>query len=246
MNELALFAGAGGGILGGKLIGWKTVCAVEQEPYVASVLIARQNEGILVPFPIWDDVCTFDGTAWRGIIDVVSGGFPCQDISSAGRGKGINGRKSSMWYEMHRIIGEVLPKYAFIENSPNLRGKGLVTILQGLDEIGYNAAWDVVSAKEYGANHERKRMWILAKQKENNRNISYPDLPQRKRRGVSCGGQKKHSHNGVETWWETSPPLDRVDDGVAARMDRLKAIGNGQVPIVAASAFCRLKQRLEN
>ena len=88
MNELALFAGAGGGILGGKLLGWRTVCAVEWEPYPASVLCARQNDGILAPFPIWDDVQTFDGHPWRGIVDVVSGGFPCQDISTAGGGGG--------------------------------------------------------------------------------------------------------------------------------------------------------------
>ena len=86
MNELALFAGAGGGILGGKLLGWRTVCAVEWEQYPACVLAARQNDGLLPPFPIWDDVQTFDGKPWRGIVDVVSGGFPCQDISAAGRG----------------------------------------------------------------------------------------------------------------------------------------------------------------
>ena len=86
MNELALFAGAGGGILGGHLLGWRTVCAVEWEPYPASVLVARQNDGILPPFPVWDDVQTFDGRPWRGLVDVVSGGFPCQDISAAGGG----------------------------------------------------------------------------------------------------------------------------------------------------------------
>jgi len=86
MNELALFAGAGGGILGGKLLGWRTVCAVEWEAYPASVLCARQNDGLLPPFPVWDDVQTFDGKPWRGIVDVVSGGFPCQDLSVAGGG----------------------------------------------------------------------------------------------------------------------------------------------------------------
>jgi len=86
MNELALFAGAGGGILGGHLLGWRTVCAVEWEAYPASVLVARQNDKILPLFPIWDDVQTFDGKPWRGIVDVVSGGFPCQDISVAGGG----------------------------------------------------------------------------------------------------------------------------------------------------------------
>ncbi len=92
MNELALFAGAGGGILGGHLLGWRTICAVEINPYAASVLCARQNEGLLSPFPIWDDVCTFDGRPWRGRVDVVSGGFPCQDISVAGKGAGIGGQ----------------------------------------------------------------------------------------------------------------------------------------------------------
>ena len=89
MNELALFAGAGGGILGGHLLGWRTVCAVEWEQYPASVLCARQNDGLLPPFPIWDDVQNFDGKPWRGIVDVVSGGFPCQDISAAGTGGGL-------------------------------------------------------------------------------------------------------------------------------------------------------------
>jgi len=89
LNELALFAGAGGGILGGKLLGWRTVCAVEWEAYPASVLCARQNDGLLPPFPIWDDVQTFDGKPWAGIVDVISGGFPCQDISSAGGGQAL-------------------------------------------------------------------------------------------------------------------------------------------------------------
>jgi DNA (cytosine-5)-methyltransferase 1 len=87
LNELSLFAGAGGGILAGRLLGWRTVCAVEWEPYPASVLCARQNDGILPPFPIWDDIQTFDGRPWRGIVQVVSGGFPCQDISAAGGGQ---------------------------------------------------------------------------------------------------------------------------------------------------------------
>ena len=76
MNELALFAGAGGGMLAGTILGWRTVCAVEIEPYCASVLIQRQNDGILPPFPIWDDIRTFNGRPWRGIVDVVSGGYP--------------------------------------------------------------------------------------------------------------------------------------------------------------------------
>lgn len=96
MNELALFAGAGGGILGGHLLGWRTVCAVEINPYCREVLKARQDDKALKPFPIWDDVCTFDGLPWRGCVDVISGGFPCQDISIAGGGAGLAGDRSGL------------------------------------------------------------------------------------------------------------------------------------------------------
>ena len=120
LRELALFAGAGGGLLGSKLLGWKTVCAVEIDEYARNVLIARQNDGSLEPFPIWDDVRAFRGEPWRGPIDVVSGGFPCQDVSTAGRHEGITGEKSGLWKEMARIISEVQPRYAFVENSSNL------------------------------------------------------------------------------------------------------------------------------
>jgi hypothetical protein len=84
MNELALFAGAGGGLLGSSLLGWTTVGAVEIEKYPRDVLLQRQRDGLLDDFPVWDDVCTFDGKPWRGAVDVLSGGFPCQDISAAG------------------------------------------------------------------------------------------------------------------------------------------------------------------
>ena len=97
MRELHLFAGAGGGILGGMLLGHTTVGAVEIEPYCRRVLLQRQRDGILPKFPIWDDVCTFDGKPWRGKVDVVCGGFPCQDISVAGKGTGITGERSGLW-----------------------------------------------------------------------------------------------------------------------------------------------------
>ena len=161
MNELALFAGAGGGILGGHLLGWTTVCAVEWEPYPTSVLITRQNDGILPPFPIWDDVRTFDGRPWRGRVDVVSGGFPCQDISAAGKGAGIDGERSGMWHHMARIIGEVRPRYVFVENSPILTSRGLGRVLGDLAALGYDAEWGVLGAVDAGAPHKRDRIWIV-------------------------------------------------------------------------------------
>ena len=162
MNELALFAGAGGGILGGKLLGWRTVCAVEWDAYARDVLVARQNDGCLEAFPIWDDVQTFDGKPWRGRVDVVSGGFPCQDISAAGKGAGIEGERSGMWKHMARIIGEVLPQFVFVENSPMLVGRGLAVVLADLAEMGYDARWGVLGAIDAGAPHKRDRIWIVA------------------------------------------------------------------------------------
>jgi len=236
VNELALFAGAGGGILGGHLLGWRTVCAVEWEPYAASVLVQRQNDGILPPFPIWDDVQTFDGKPWRGIVDVVSGGFPCQDISAAGKGAGIDGERSGMWREMARIIREVRPRYAFVENSPMLVTRGLERVLADLTSMGYDSRWGVISAADIGANHRRERIWIYARLGDS----KSPRFPTR----ITGQGQRQSwgTSFGSSQWWETEPNVDRVADGVAARVDRLKAIGNGQVPAVAATAWKLLSE----
>jgi DNA (cytosine-5)-methyltransferase 1 len=162
MNELALFAGGGGGILGGHMLGWRTVCAVEYAAYPRSVLLARQRDGMLPRFPVWDDVRTFDGKPWRGHVDVVSGGFPCQDISVAGKGDGLDGERSGLWSEMARIIGEVQPRFAFVENSPMLTSRGLDRVLADLSTLGYDAVWGVVGADDAGAPHRRERIWILA------------------------------------------------------------------------------------
>ncbi len=161
MNELELFAGAGGGILGSILLGHRTVCAVECDAYARSVLLARQNDGTFPPFPVWDDVRTFDGRPWHGIVDVVSGGFPCQDISVAGKGAGLDGERSGLWSEMARIIGEVRPCYAYIENSPALIVRGLNRVLADLAALGFDARWGVLGASDVGAPHRRERVWIL-------------------------------------------------------------------------------------
>ena len=265
MNELALFAGAGGGILGGHLLGWRTVCAVEWEPYAASVLVARQNDGVLPPFPIWDDVCTFDGNPWQGIVDVVSGGFPCQDISVAGRGAGIEGERSGLWSEMSRIIGEVRPRFVLVENSPALTHRGGVRVIADLASMGYVCKWGVVGASDVGAPHKRERVWIVAhadsmrkpqpqggKQDQRRRisdsGESLADANRLHEQGVFSGVTDSKKWAGPEhrpfgpcsngrKWWHLEPDVGRVANGMAARVDRLKAIGNGQVPAVAATAF---------
>jgi len=233
MNELALFAGAGGGILGGHLLGWRTVCAVEWEPYPASVLCARQNDGLLPPFPIWDDIQTFDGRPWAGIVDVVSGGFPCQDISAAGKGAGIDGERSGMWGEMARVICEVRPRFVFVENSPMLTSRGLGTVLGDLASMGFDARWGVLGAADVEAPHKRDRIWIVAHAKHlrcnqrESRNTATEIKPWSEYRLES------HRRPGLYP----TPRVCRMADGVAARVDRLKAIGNGQVSLCAATAW---------
>jgi DNA (cytosine-5)-methyltransferase 1 len=303
MNELALFAGAGGGILGGHLLGWRTVCAVEFAPYARDVLVSRQNDGSLPPFPVWDDVRTFDGRPWRGVVDVVSGGFPCQDISCAGKGVGITGERSGLWGEMARIIGEVRPRYALVENSPMLVGRGLGVVLGDLAAMGYDARWGVLGACDAGAPHRRERIWIVAESSSwrryrlrqiTRRDISpdclpadalpggyeagdvadarglrfdaggageplsrlgvdgeaaavadAEDAPHVRGIGELChhkrpsGGRNDNASGGGGNvgWWQSEPDVGRVADGVAARVDRLHAIGNGQVPSVVRLAW---------
>jgi len=289
MNELALFAGAGGGILGGHLLGWRTVCAVEWEPYPASVLCARQNDGFLPPFPIWNDIQTFDGRPWRGIVDVVSGGFPCQDISAAGKGAGIDGERSGMWREMARVVSEVRPQFVFVENSPMLVTRGLERVLGDLTSLGYDTRWTVMGAADVGAPHQRDRIWIVAhtsdqglwscgrgdgsqfktenrgrdnQQERSGTNVEFAeigessDLEKEISNATSIRlqrqGQFKQSINTTQDgdrqaskfvnvrecdFWATEPDVGRVVDGVAARVDRLKAIGNGQVSEVARRAW---------
>ena len=272
LRELALFAGAGGGILGGHLLGWRTICAVEWAAYPAAVLAARQDDGFLPPFPIWSDVQTFDGKPWRGRVDVVSGGFPCQDISAAGKGAGIDGERSGMWSHMARIIGEVQPVFVYVENSTMLTSRGLGRVLGDLAALGYDAEWMCLSAAECGANHQRDRIWILAH--SNGLRQLQPQGRKQDERGrsgdggqdvanSSCvneqGEQSSSTYQEKRTGqeqrslgscgygfgqWPVEPDVGRVVDGMAARTDRLKAIGNGQVPRVAATAFLELYRRI--
>src|SRR3972149_1861764 len=240
LNELALFAGAGGGVLASTLLGWRTVCAVELDPYCASVLAQRQNDRFLPTFPIWDDVRTFDGKPWNGLIDVVSGGFPCQDISIANvTATGISGSRSGLWQQLARIIGEVRPYFVFVENSPILTSRGLGRVLGDLAKMGYNARWGVFSACTFGASHTRARLFLLA----------YSSRIRYKRCRETClSSTKRPSNNRPQirslrcqahrySWWNSEPNLDRVANGLAARLDRVKALGNGQVPVCAAMAF---------
>ena len=313
LREMHLFAGAGGGILGGMLLGHRPVCAVEIDEFCREVLKQRQRDGILPEdMEIFGDIREFDGTPWRGKVDVIAGGFPCQDISAAGRGKGIHGERSSLYFELVRIVREIRPRYVFLENSPMLVNRGLDVVLGEMAQLGFDAAWTVLSAADCGANHLRKRIWILADAvgigidtrrtepaglrgaaRADGSGASVADSistgleghtrhgedidgqgrlapePQRSARtGGLCGGSGSCERRNTECglggmadglaprldcdylvgpdWWEEEPEIPRVTIGQFSRTHRLKALGNGQVPRVAAAAWTILERTLRN
>ena len=236
MNELALFAGGGGSILAGKLLGWRTICAVEIDAGARRILLSRQRDGIIEPFPIWDDVRTFDGKPWNGSIDVVTGGFPCQDISQCGHGSGIDGARSGLWVEMARIVREIRPKFVFVENSPMLTSRGLGRVLGDLAGMGFNARWGVFRASSIGAAHNRPRIYILAY--SDSAELESLDIQKHK-----IIDQKESRRRQFARAIDAAIPADdyssmpRDPDVLARGMDGLKATGNGWVPVVAARAW---------
>ena len=161
MNELALFAGTAGCLLGARLAGHKVIAAVENEPYCIEVLLRRQEDGSLDPFPIWDDIRSFDGKPWNGIVDVVSAGFPCQPFSQAGQQRGEDDHRN-LWPDTARIIGEVRPRTVLLENTPGLLRIYGSVVLSDLSRLGYDCRWGTISARSAGAPHLRKRWWCVA------------------------------------------------------------------------------------
>ena len=256
MYELELFAGAGGGILGKNLLGFRTVGAVEIEPYCRRVLLQRQRDLCCPMFPIWDDVKTFriDNEECRAYIEwlctirdklTISGGFPCQDISASGKGRGITGRKSGLWFEMARIIGEIRPAFAFVENSPMLATRGLEGVLASLAEMGYDAKWCVLGAGHLGYPIKRDRLWILGKHQSHNGRLDDSG-----NRQGSSAARYLWSAETIAGMSDADPArlvadglAGRTPDGVAHAVDRVRAAGNGQVPAVAALAWRILSNR---
>lgn len=164
MNGISCFAGVGGLDLAlREAAGVRTVCYVEIDPYCQEVLQKRMQEGWLHHAPIWGDILTFDGRPWNGKVDCVFGGFPCQDISVAGKGAGIKeGTRSGLWFELLRVVGEVRPQFVFLENVSAITHRGLDTVLAGLAEAGYDALWIDLRASDVGAPHRRERWFCLA------------------------------------------------------------------------------------
>lgn len=219
IRELSLFTGVGCGILGTSLVNTIPVCSVEINDYCNSVLKQRQNDGVFPMFPMFKDVKTFNGASWRGEVDLVSGGFPCQPFSSAARGRN---NAEDLSGEMLRIVGETNTPLVFAEN---VSKRIINDVCDNLEQMGYCTKALSLGAKDLGADHIRKRYWLLA------HSNSYGKL--------LCGEYAKTfgSKKLQTSFWGSSPRESRMAYGTSSRMERLRATGNGQVPIVAATAF---------
>lgn len=179
MNGLALCAGVGGLERGieSVLRGSRTVCYVEGETYPAAVLASKMEAGSIPKAPIWSNVRTFDGTPWRQKVSFISGGFPCQPYSKAGKQLGANDPRD-LWPDFARIIGEVRPHFIFLENVPNVVKWALPTVLKDLSKMGYDAAWCVVAASEVGAPHKRSRWFLFGYSNDATKHAMRFDEPQ--------------------------------------------------------------------
>ena len=243
MKVLDLFSGIGGFSLGLERAGMETVafCEIDKK---AQLVLQKHWPNV----PIFEDVSTLSAKDIDGPIDIICGGFPCQDISTAGKGAGLAGERSGLWFQFHRLIKEIKPKYAIIENVSALRSRGLDQVLRSLSEIGYDAEWHCIPATAVGAPHQRDRIWIIAyPNNQGEPTCSFNDeasgLSQSSRDEVAqslCKGlegqrfasriQSELSKASGDYWRQNTPSPIRVVDGVPNRVDRLKQLGNAVVP----------------
>jgi DNA (cytosine-5)-methyltransferase 1 len=257
MNGLDLFSGIGG--LTMALSPWVVpVAYCENDRFAQGVILSRIFDMSLPDAPIWDDVRTLKGGSLSAEIDILYGGFPCQDISVAGHGIGLEGKRSGLYWELYRLVQETNPSFVFLENVPAIRTRGLEIVVQSLTELGYDCRWTIVSAAEVGAQHERKRWFLLAHAHakrpfldQDSLEISNSDskalwLKPWRRIGKSRKLSQINSQNG-DGWfaaWTSQgafkPRVSRAGNGIPFAVDRDKALGNAVVPVQAREAFKRL------
>jgi len=160
MYGLDLFSGIGGITL--SLQGYvRPVAYCENDRYAQCVLLSRMSDRSLPLAPIWDDVRTLHGSMLPPV-DIIYGGFPCQDISVAGRGEGLGGERSGLFFEIIRLVGEIRPRFVFLENVAAITVRGAERVVGELCRLRYDCRWGILSAADVGANHRRARWWLLA------------------------------------------------------------------------------------
>ena len=334
LNGLSLFSGyAGIDIALSEYV--RPIMYCEIEKYPQGILISRMDEGSIPFAPIWNDVASLDGKKLKGLVDIIYGGFPCQDISVAGKGVGLEGKRSGLFFEIVRLAREINPTFLFLENVPAIRTRGALAVQQELSKLGYDTRWTTLSAAEIGANHKRERWFCLATNtkrikiwKQSGRSTreirknstelgdngkqgfmantmckrlerqwessgiqselfgfdgSSENLPDSDRTGLSKKGAKLETagtsgndlqrdekvsnancsglcgqtdatekesnervgqdHRGTmpspfnSDWWTIEPNVGRVVNGVKFRVDRIKALGNGVVPLQVKTAY---------
>ena len=234
MKVLDLFSGIGGFSLGLERAGMETVAFCEFDEHARKVLKKHWPD-----VPIHNDVRELDGKQYRGSVDVVCGGFPCQDLSTAGKQAGFDGERSSLYREMLRIISECMPKYAIFENVTGLLsgdgGRWFARFLYDLAEVGYDAEWHCIPASELGAHHHRDRVWIIAypnSQGLQGISLGRDSQPAGKRIITGSILDRVHGKADAELCFAESH-LGRKADGIPRRVDRLKCLGNAIVPQIA-------------
>lgn len=283
MNYIDLFSGIGGFALGAYWAGWRfdRHYFSEIDPWCCKLYQQRFPEAI----PLGDikgidgrrlvsDTKRHDdaqnesrrgeerrtdsqGTDCFGERWIISGGFPCQDISTAGKGAGITGARSGLWFEYARLIGEIRPRYAIMENVGALTRRGLDRVLGSLAEIGYDAEWSDIRASDVGAPHRRERIWIVAYPSRDGRReigtwehtASSEKVADPNNQGLQRRYERGERFRELPPWssgeaytggWESEPRIRRVAHGVQQRVDRLKGLGNAIVPQIAEMIFRQL------
>lgn len=174
MNGLDLFSGIGGISLA--LDQWvRPVAYCEIDTYCQGVLLSRMAANDLHVAPVWNNVTTLQGSQFNGIVDIVYGGFPCQDISVAGAGKGLGGERSGLFFEIVRLCREIEPRWVFLENVPAITTRGGTEVVRAIAEMGYDCRWCVISAASVGALHRRERWFLLARHRREQETKIYSD-----------------------------------------------------------------------
>jgi|TARA_Y100000310_G_scaffold53054_1_gene48675 DNA (cytosine-5)-methyltransferase 1 len=237
MTVGSLFAGIGGFDLGLERAGMEVRWQVEIDPFCRKVLAKH-----------WPGVKRYEDVREVGAhnlepVELICGGFPCQDISNAGKREGITGARSGLWGEYARIIRELRPRYVIVENVGALLVRGIDVVLRDLAEIGYDAEWDVLSAAAVGAPHRRERVWIVAHPEGERVEGNGAPWLQEPQAQVGPGLSGRDGSGTRPTHWQTEPDVDRMAHGVPARVDRLRGLGNAVVPQVVEWIGHRIIER---